>query len=286
MTDAMKHWVTKYDIDGFRCDVAFMVPVDFWNENRKALEKIKPMYMLAEMEANNDINKTPAQYYTTAFNASYAWTFMGASADLSAEKKSVNEFKSIMQKNYAELPSSMHKMFFLTNHDENSWNATIQERYGENWKAIAAMVYTLPQSLPLIYTGEEVGLSRRLKFFERDPIKHAEWMDTTRFSFYRDLIRLHHTNPALKNFQQGAIFQELDVNVVNESNSIYAYKRSYKDSEVYVLLNFSNEKLEFNFKSGRKNFESYNIYSNMIFDNFKGEENYMIAPNSFVIFYK
>jgi hypothetical protein len=97
---------------------------------------------------------------------------------------------------------------------------------------------------------------------------------------------LHHTNPALKNFQQGAIFQELDVDIVNESNSIYAYKRSYKDSEVYVLLNFSNEKLEFNFKSGRINIESYNIYSNMIFDNFKGEENYMIAPNSFVIFYK
>jgi cyclomaltodextrinase len=286
MTDAMKHWVTKYDIDGFRCDVAFLVPVDFWNENRKALEKIKPMYMLAEMEANNDINKTPAEYYKTAFNASYAWTFMGASADLSAGKKSVNEFKSIMQKNYAELPSSMHKMFFLTNHDENSWNATIQERYGENWKAIAAMVYTLPQSLPLMYTGEEVGLSRRLKFFERDPIKHAEWMDTTRFSLYRDLIRLYHTNPALKNFQQGSNFIELDVNVVNDNNSVYAYKRSYKDSEVYVLLNFSNEKLEFNFKNGRKNFESYSFYSNMIFDNFKGDENYVIAPNSFVIFYK
>jgi len=286
MTDAMKHWVTKYDIDGFRCDVAFMVPVDFWNENRKALEKIKPMYMLAEMEANNDINKIPAEYYASAFNASYAWTFMGASADLVAGKKSVSEFKSIMQKNYAELPASIHKMFFLTNHDENSWNATIQERYGENWKSIAAMVYTLPQSLPLIYTGEEVGLNRRLKFFESDPIKNSEWMDTTRFSFYRDLIRLHHTNPALKNFQQGSSFQELDVDIVNETNSIYAYKRSYKDSEVYVLINFSNEKLEFNFKSGRKNFESYNIYSNMIFDNFKGEENYMIAPNSFVIFYK
>lgn len=286
MTDAMKHWVTKYDIDGFRCDVAFMVPVDFWNENRKALEKIKPMYMLAEMEANNDINKIPAEYYASAFNASYAWTFMGASADLVAGKKSVSEFKSIMQKNYAELPASIHKLFFLTNHDENSWNATIQERYGENWKSIAAMVYTLPQSLPLIYTGEEVGLNRRLKFFESDPIKNSEWMDTTRFSFYRDLIRLHHTNPALKNFQQGSSFQELDVDIVNETNSIYAYKRSYKDSEVYVLINFSNEKLEFNFKSGRKNFESYNIYSNMIFDNFKGEENYMIAPNSFVIFYK
>jgi hypothetical protein len=137
-----------------------------------------------------------------------------------------------------------------------------------------------------MYTGEEVGLNRRLKFFERDPIKHAEWMDTTRYSLYRDLIRLYHTNPALKNFQQGSNFIELDVNVVNDNNSIYAYKRSYKDSEVYVLLNFSNEKLEFNFKDGRKNFERYIFFSNMIFDNFKGDENYVIAPNSFVIFYK
>lgn len=61
----------------------------------------------------------------------------------------------------------MHKLFFLTNHDENTWNATIQERYAENWKGIAALVYTLPQSLPLMYTGEEAGLARRLKFFEK-----------------------------------------------------------------------------------------------------------------------
>ena len=211
MTDAMKHWVSKYDIDGFRCDVAFLVPVDFWNENRKALEKIKPMYMLAEMEANNDINKTPAAYYASAFNASYAWTFMGASADLVAGKKSMNEFKSIMQKNYAELPASMHKMFFLTNHDENTWNATIQERYGENWKAIAALVYTLPQSLPLMYTGEEAGLERRLKFFEKDPVKVTEWSDTSRYAFYRNLIQLHHTHPALKNNQAGSKFEEYNL---------------------------------------------------------------------------
>ncbi len=269
MTDAMKYWVTKYDIDGFRCDVAFMVPVDFWNENRKALEKIKPLYMLAEMEANNDINKTPAVYYASAFNASYAWTFMGASADLVAGNKSVNDFRKIMQNNYKELPSSMHKMFFLTNHDENSWNATIQERYGKNWKSIAALVYTLPQSLPLIYTGEEAGLARRLKFFDKDPILNSEWSDTSRYTFYRSLIKLHQTNPALKNNQDSSNFEEL--NLIEENTGlVYGYKRSSGASEVIVLINLGQESSHFSiegFKLDRSQYKSiasgdFNIIEN------------------------
>ena len=285
MTDAMKHWVSKYDIDGFRCDVAFLVPVDFWNENRKALEKIKPMYMLAEMEANNDINKTPAAYYASAFNASYAWTFMGASADLVAGKKSMNEFKSIMQKNYAELPASMHKMFFLTNHDENTWNATIQERYGENWKAIAALVYTLPQSLPLMYTGEEAGLARRLKFFEKDPIKYTEWNDTSRYSFYRSLINLHHTQPALKNNQAGSKFEEF--NLLEENTGlVYAYKRTLGKSEVIVIINLAQETAHFNIEGLKIELNKYQSIASSAIDEFRFNEQIELPPYSFLILHK
>ena len=277
MTEAMKHWVTKYDIDGFRCDVAFMVPVDFWNENRKALEKIKPMYMLAEMEANNDINKTPAEYYATAFNASYAWTFMGASANLAEGKTSVNEFKKTMQNNYAELPSSMHKMFFLTNHDENSWNATILERYGKNWKSIAAMVYTLPQSLPLMYTGEEAGLARRLKFFEKDPVKASEWIDTSRYSFYRSLITLHHSNAALKNNQAGSKFE--DLNLIEENTGlVYGYKRSSGTSEVIVIINFGNELTRFNVEGLKRDVNEYKSIASSDFS----IEDFNSDPNEFI----
>ena len=285
MTEAMKHWVSKYDIDGFRCDVAFLVPVDFWNENRKALEKIKPMYMLAEMEANNDINKKPAEYYASAFNASYAWTFMGASADLVAGKKSVNEFKSIMEKNYAELPASMHKMFFLTNHDENSWNATIQERYGENWKAIAALVYTLPQSLPLMYTGEEAGLERRLKFFEKDPVKVTEWSDTSRYAFYRNLIQLHHTHPALKNNQAGSKFEEY--NLIDENTGkVYAYKRSFGASEVIVIINLAEEFSQINIEGFKINPSNYKTISNKEIAEFRLNEQIAMPPYSFLILHK
>ena len=285
MTDAMKHWVSKYDIDGFRCDVAFLVPVDFWNENRKALEKIKPMYMLAEMEANNDINKKPAEYYASAFNASYAWTFMGASADLVAGKKSVNEFKSIMQKNYAELPASMHKMFFLTNHDENTWNATISERYGENWKAIAALVYTLPQSLPLMYTGEEAGLERRLKFFEKDPIKYTEWNDTSRYSFYRSLINLHHTQPALKNNQAGSKFEEFNL-LEENTGMVYAYKRTLGKSEVIVMINLAQETAHFNIEGLKINLSNYKTISSLDIGEFHFNDQIELPNSSFLILYK
>ena len=285
MTDAMKHWVTKYDIDGFRCDVAFMVPVDFWNENRKVLEKIKPMYMLAEMEANNDINKIPAEYYKTAFNASYAWTFMGASADLVARKKSITEFKSIMQKNYAELPSSMHKLFFLTNHDENTWNATINERYGENWKAIAALVYTLPQSLPLMYTGEEAGLARRLKFFDKDPIKVTEWSDTSRYAFYRNLIQLHHTHPALKNNQAGSKFEEF--NLIDENTGlVYGYKRTLGKSEVIVFINLSEEFAHFNINGQKFDVNNYQSITSSGIEEFQFNDQIELPPFSFFILHK
>ena len=285
MTEAMKHWVSKYDIDGFRCDVAFLVPVDFWNENRKALEKIKPMYMLAEMEANNDINKTPAVYYTSAFNASYAWTFMGASADLVAGKKSMTEFKSIMQKNYAELPSSMHKMFFLTNHDENSWNATITERYRENWKAIAVMVYTLPQSLPLMYTGEEAGLERRLKFFEKDPVKVTEWSDTSRYAFYRNLIQLHHMHPALKNNQAGSKFEEFNL-IEENTGMVYAYKRTSGKSEVIVMINLSQETAHFNIEGLKLDVNNYQSITSSQIEEFRFNEQIEMPPYSFLILHK
>jgi glycosidase len=285
MTEAMKHWVSKYDIDGFRCDVAFLVPVDFWNENRKALEKIKPMYMLAEMEANNDINKTPAAYYASAFNASYAWTFMGASADLVAGKKSMTEFKSIMQKNYAELPSSMHKMFFLTNHDENSWNATITERYRENWKAIAAMVYTLPQSLPLMYTGEEAGLERRLKFFEKDPVKVTEWSDTSRYAFYRNLIQLHHMHPALKNNQAGSKFEEFNL-IEENTGMVYAYKRTSGKSEVIVMINLAQETAHFNIEGLKLDVNNYQSITSSQIEEFRFNEQIEMPPYSFLILHK
>lgn len=288
MIQSMRYWVNDFDIDGYRCDVAFLVPVDFWEELRVQLEEIKPVYMLAEMEWNADINSTPDVYFKKAFNAAYGWSFMGTSTDFIKGKKSLASFKKELLENYNKFPAHMHKLYFLTNHDENSWNGTVDEKYGKNWQQVGVMVYTLPQSMPLIYTGEEVGLDRRLSFFEKDPIKKAEWAKTSRTEWYQKMTKLKHDVKAFRNTNSLSTWNEIRVSSIKAdvSNSVYAYSRINKDSEAYVFLNFGNAPVEISttdvelYNLG-KAYKSESNASQMIKDN-----TLYLAPNSYIIYYK
>lgn len=239
----MQYWLNTFGIDGFRCDVAFLVPQDFWEQARTALESTKPVYMLAEMEWNTDITSNPAGYFTKAFNTSYGWNFMGVTQDFAKRKKTLQDFRKEMNENYKRFPVQMTKLFFITNHDENSWNGTIQEKYGNDWKLYATLCYTLPKSTPLMYTGEEVGLNRRLQFFEKDPITQDEWKDTSRFAWYRSLIDFRHQHPALWNHPNTpAVIEELNVN--DDIANVFAFKRTHQQKEVIVITNFGTTDTE------------------------------------------
>lgn len=286
MVEAMRHWVSNFDIDGFRCDVAFLVPLDFWEQARRELESIKPMYMLAEMEWNPDINPTPAAYFENAFNASYAWNFMGASTDFAKGKKTLAEMKQEIADNYAKFPAHMHKMYFLTNHDENSWNGTIQEKYGVNWQVFGAMVYTLPQSLPLIYTGEEIGLNRRLSFFEKDPITSVEWQNKSKAAWYKKMTALKHNVKALRNENNLNSWEEIYLVVTgNNEKKCYAYSRKNEESEAHVFLNFSSTKVSLKTSSidvaGLKDYRTESNGACTIKDGVIS-----MPPNSYIIYYK
>jgi 1,4-alpha-glucan branching enzyme len=253
MIEDMRYWINNYNIDGFRCDVAFLVPVDFWDSVRVELDKTKPMFMLAEMEWNTDINPSPATYFTKAFNASYGWTFMGVTQDMVAGKKDLNQFRREMEENYSRFPKEMLKMFFITNHDENSWNGTIKEKYSDSWQLYATLCYTLPQSFPLMYTGEEAGINRRIKFFDKDPILLKEWSDTSRYAWYRTLIQLRHINPALWNVPGGEDLKEIALRSADTAinNKVYAFIRKRGQNEVAVLTNFSETDVVFDFSDWR-----------------------------------
>ena len=105
MIESMKFWVKECDIDGFRCDVAFLVPADFWVDARTELEALKPVFMLAEMETQTDINPNPKEYYTNAFNANYSWSFHGLSSEIALGKKTYKDFQNHIKKTYTETPS-------------------------------------------------------------------------------------------------------------------------------------------------------------------------------------
>lgn len=286
MIKAMQHWVKVYDIDGFRCDVAFLVPLDFWVEARTELEKIKPVYMLAEMEWNADITATPDAYFNTAFNASYGWNFMGVTSDYVNGKKTLEQLKSELKLNYSKFPSQMHKLYFLTNHDENSWNGTVDEKYGNNWQQVGVMVYTLPQALPLIYTGEEVALNRRLSFFDKDPITSTEWTNDSRTQWYQNITNLRKTIPAFASNSGDVTLNDIKVNMIEgDANSVLVYKREAIKSEAYVLINFSDKSSTFNLNKFKvSKFKKYKSSSNA--KQTLNKKSIVMAPNSYIIYYK
>jgi glycosidase len=284
----MRYWVQEFGIDGFRCDVAFLVPQDFWEQAREVLESEKKVYMLAEMEWNADITATPNTYFNKAFNTSYGWNFMGVTQDMATHKKTLADFRKEMNENYAKFPGHMTKLFFITNHDENSWNGTIEEKYGKNWKLYATLCYTLPQSMPVMYTGEEAGLSRRLEFFQKDPVRPTEWADTSRYQWYRNLIQLRHTNKALWNENPAvAKIDEIDVSLGNAAiyANVYAFMRKHNENEVVVITNFGDKDMELPKESlgswvmYKKLFDTKQFYKNA-----KG--NWVIKANENVILFK
>jgi len=225
MIDAMKYWVTNCDIDGFRCDVAGEVPVDFWEEARLDLEKTKPMFMLAENEDHPELcNK--------AFDMNYGWGMHHVMHQVAQGKDSVNKIAAQVMKVDSILPKYAFQMNFITNHDENSWNGTAQEKFGAGENAFAVLTYTLP-GMPLIYSGQEAGLNKRLQFFVKDTIN---WKTADFSPFYKKLNALKHSNEALWNAPYGGTFAQVKN---TEPAKVMSFIREKGDAKVLVVLNLS-----------------------------------------------
>jgi glycosidase len=237
MIAEMKFWVDQCNIDGFRCDVAFLVPRSFWEEARIALEKDKPLFMLAEMENNKDIDPNPPGYMEKAFDAYYGWTLHSASADCAKGKITGREFVNKFTEARALFPAKAMMLSFLSNHDENTWNGTTEEKYADKWQVFSVLNYTLQNSLPLIYNGEEANNTKRLLFFEKDPI--TSWSDTLRYAWYRTMNHLKHTHPALQNGAWGA--KEEVLKVTGGDENIYAFRRTSEGQTVTVIVNLSSK---------------------------------------------
>ncbi len=242
MIKQMQYWL-DLGLDGFRCDVCFLVPVDFWEEARIALENKagKKLFMLAEMEWNPDIDPNPARYMNQAFDAYYAWNYHGKSAELAKGKITAADFIKSIDEMRSKFPKGSLAMHFITNHDENTWNGTVEEKYGEKWKLFSMLNYTLSSSIPLIYSGEEANNKKRLEFFKKDPI--PSWSDTSRYAWYRSMNALKHTHPALLNVDGIPMEIISSPTAVAEgmSSGVFIFKKTYQQKSVLVMCNLSDE---------------------------------------------
>ena len=221
MIDAMLFWLREADVDGFRCDVAGLLPTSFWNQARRALDGVKPVFMLAEWSA--------ADLHEQAFDASYAWDLYDTMRDIAAGRDDARAIPRWMAQQRAIYPPDAYRMLFTSNHDKNAWIGSDSEIFGPSFKAFAVLAATLP-GLPLIYGGQEAGLDRRLAFFEKDPIV---WKGYPLQDFYRELLACKRQHPALWNGQYGGGIEFLP----GCGATLLGYRRSQGADEVTVWLN-------------------------------------------------
>jgi len=266
MINAMRYWVTECKIDGFRCDMAHLVPLDFWVEARKQCDAITPLFWLAETEV---------VAYHNAFDASYAWGWMHETEKHAKGNVSPNDIRQVLH-GYTQYPPGAIKLFFTTNHDENSWNGTEYEKYGDAAKAWAVFTCTW-QGMPLIYSGQESPNMKRLKFFDKEPI---EWNEPLQLNdFYKTLLQHRRGYKAIK---EGETF----ILPAQKGDQLMAYLRRKDEEVVLVLLNLSDEdrvsiRIEHDWLIG--NFQ--NIFSGLNFT-FNGEETFELQKGEYMVYEK
>lgn len=274
MTEAMKFWVKECDIDGFRCDLAFWVELDYWLEARPQVDAIKPLFWLGEYD---ELEKPE---YGKAFDASYSWSWMHRTEDFFKKQLPLDTLTGLLRQ-YDELGDTTMRAWFTTNHDENSWNGTEFEKYGSMFKALAVFSFTW-NGIPLLYSGQELGNTKRIDFFDKDAIVAGPWAAELT-AFYQSLLKLKSTNLALLAGDAGVTTYRLKT---TDDRHVLAFLRKKGEREVLVVLNFSDQKdLHFDITDSQVNGMYTNVFSGAAND-FTNEKSFEMQDWEFLVYEK
>jgi 1,4-alpha-glucan branching enzyme len=268
MTDALKFWIKEYDIDGYRCDVASFVPLDFWENVREELVEIKPVFMLAEAEDK--------ELHRKAFDATYNWTLWNILHQIATQNKSAKTLsEAYLAEHVSIFPKEGIRVNFIDNHDKNSWEGTPESNFGPALKA-ARVFSILMDGMPLVYNGEEAGLDRSLEFFEKDPI---EWKSHENEKLYTLLFELKHKNQALWN----GIFGGEMIRIVNDRmDEVVSFSREKNGDKVLAFFNLSKKNVNVNFNVSANSGEYRNLFTGEI-ENISEKLKLELSPWSFVV---
>ena len=227
MTSDMLHWIKNENIDGFRCDVASNVPLDFWQQAIPQLRKEKNIFMLAEAWE-------PELLKDGLFDMAYGWEAHHTMNRIAQGKNTVKDWDKFMTEDAKKYEANDILMNFVDNHDENSWNGTVKGRLGKAEEAMTALSYVMP-GMPLIYSGNEYGLNHSLKFFEKDSIPKTKGKD---WELRAKLGKLKTENPALNGGKNKAKYTRIKT---DDDANILAFVREKNGKKVVYIANFSSK---------------------------------------------
>ncbi len=237
--EAMAFWVTRHHVDGFRCDMAMLVPIEFWNETARRLRALKPdLFLLAEAEETN-------LFEQGAFNACYAWQMHHLLCDVAQQRVRVTALRDYLYADLGRYPEEAMRMTFTSNHDENSWSGSEFARFGAAREVMTLFTFVVPRGLPLIYTGQPVGYDHSFSFFDRDPLPDTAPNAAT--EFYRRLIALHHDNPALAAGGAGGRLNEIRNNA---EDCLMILVREREGNCVIAVMNLSPYTIRAEYNTG------------------------------------
>ena len=250
--DAMRYWVESFGVDGYRCDMAMLVPIEFWQEASAELHSIKSdIFMLAEAEEDN--------LFDRAFNMSYQWNIHHIMCDIAKGARRVWDLRNAIHAERAKYPREAMRMSFTSNHDENSWSGSEQSRFGRALDIMTALTFLMPSTMPLIYTGQEVGYDHSFEFFERDPIPVSLYVENRTTELYRRLAALKHSEAALAAGERGGEMIEIENNA---KDCMMTFVREVGGSRVVAIMNLSPYHIHADFNTG--------IYAGMYRDALSG----------------
>ncbi|MEO5650735.1 MAG: alpha-amylase family glycosyl hydrolase [Ginsengibacter sp.] len=251
--DVMKFWIKECDIDGYRCDMAHLVPLDFWVQAKRKLAKIKDnLFWLGECEDPE---------YHKVFDATYTWRWMHASEEFYQKKMNLQSLLTVLYKSVTEFPCNAFRTYFTSNHDENSWNGTEYEKYGDAAKLFAVFSCTW-NGIPMIYSGQELPNKKRLKFFEKEVI---EWQDRFELhNFYKILLTLKSNNKSLRAGDSNVLTEIISH---PDDHQVFSYLRKHNKDQVLVVLNCSEEGINFQVRNVKGVFRNVFGGEDINFDN-------------------
>ncbi|MFI3317175.1 MAG: alpha-amylase family glycosyl hydrolase [Rikenellaceae bacterium] len=250
--DAMKFWLER-GVDGFRCDMAMLVPIAFWQEVAQALHEVNPdLFMLAEAEQQN--------MFSRAFDCCYGWELHHTMVDVAAGRQRANAIRDYLYRNAEAYPIWAMRMAFTSNHDENSWQGREQALFGDSLPLMRLLSFLAPGTMPLLYTGQEVGYDHSFNFFEKDSIPQEQYVANQTTEFYRKLIEIKHRYTSLAAGERGGTWVTISNNA---SDCLLILVRGNSQDRVVAIMNLSPYRIECNYDVG--------IYEGDYIDAFTGE---------------